>query len=159
MKKLFQKIWYFITGIFSLIEFKVEELMPIATRVVEGLKKAVENNTTEMVLEIIKFSIPGNTDDKIIDKAMELVKEWIPKLALKLEIIDSISEIDTVNEQMIAIVNALKDANDDKKSDYWHELAAFILKQLADGRITLGEASAIVEYHYQNYIKPKKLEQ
>ena len=36
--------------------------------------------------------------------------------------------------------------NADESSDYWHELAAFILnKALADGRINLGEAGGAIE--------------
>jgi len=155
MKKFLQKIWAFVVGMFSKLEQEVEKYVPVATNIVEAVKKVVESQTTGAVLEVIKFTIPGDTDDKIIDKAMELAKEYIPKIALQLNIIESITDIEDVNEQMIAVVNALKNANDDTKSDYWHELAAFILKQFADGKLTLGEAGAIVEYHYQNYVRPK----
>jgi hypothetical protein len=156
MKKLLQKIWTFIEGLFSKFEQKVEDLAPVATNIVQGIKKVVESQTTDAVLEVIKFTIPGDTDDKIIDKAMALAKEYIPKIAKQLEIIDAITDIEDVNEQMIAVVNALKDANDKTKSDYWHELAMYILRALADGKITLGEAGAIVEYHFRNYIQPKQ---
>jgi hypothetical protein len=50
-------------------------------------------------------------------------------------------------------VEALKGANKDTQSDYWHELAAQVLKALSDGKITLGEAGVLVEYHYKNYIQ------
>ena len=155
MKKLLQRIWTFIEGLFSKLEKEVEKYVPVATSVVEGLKKVVESGTTDAVLEVVKFTIPGDTDDKIINKAMELAKKYIPKIAVQLNIIESVTEIEDINDQMIAVVNVLKNANADDQSDYWHELAAFILKTLADGKITLGEAGAIAEYHYQNYIKPK----
>ncbi len=153
MKKLLQKIWNWIETLWVKVETKVEELAPVATNIVEGVKKVVEDKTFLNVLEVVKFTIPGDTDDKIINKALELAQEYIPKIALQLGIISSIAEIDDVNQQMIAVVNALKDANDQQKSDYWHELAAFVLRKLADGKITLGEAGSIVEYHYQNYVK------
>jgi len=70
-----------------------------------------------------------------------------------LNIIESITDIEDVNDQMIAVVHALKGLNPEDQSDYWHELAAFVLRKLADGKITLGEAGSIAEYHYQNYIK------
>ena len=155
MKKLLQRIWAFIEGLFSKLEKEVEKLVPVATNIVQGVKKVVESGTTDTILEVIKFTIPGNTDDKIIDKAMEIAKEYIPKIAVQLNIIESVTDIEDVNDQMIAVVNVLKNANADDQSDYWHELAAFILKALADGKITLGEAGAIVEYHYQNYVRPK----
>jgi hypothetical protein len=155
MKKLFEKIWAFVENMFSTIEKKVEKLIPLATGIVEGVKNALENNKVLSVIEIIKFMIPGDTDDKIIDKAIKITQEYIPKIALQLGIIKSISGIENVNDQMIAVVNALKEANDEQKSDYWHELAAYVLKKLADGKLTLGEAGSIVEYHYQNYVKVK----
>ena len=156
MKNLLTRIWAFIEGLFSKLEKKVEQYVPVATSIVEGLKKVVESGATGAVLEVIKFTIPGDTDDKIINKAMELAKEYIPKIAKQLGIIDAITDIEDVNDQMIAVIDVLKDANNETQSDYWHELAAFILKKLADGKITLGEAGAIVEYHYQNYVKPKE---
>ena len=155
MKKLLQRIWAFIEGLFSKLEKEVEKLVPVATNIVQGVKKVVESGTTDAILEVIKFTIPGNTDDKIIDKAMEIAKEYIPKIAVQLNIIESVTDIEDVNDQMIAVVNVLKNANADDQSDYWHEIAAFILRALADGKITLGEAGAIVEYHYQNYVRPK----
>jgi hypothetical protein len=110
------------------------------------------------LLEIIKFAIPGNTDDKIIDKAMELAKKYIPEIAIRLKIISSIAGIEDTNEQMLAVVEALKGVNKDTQSDYWHELAAQVLKALANEspggiKITLGEAGVLVEYHYKNYIQ------
>lgn len=154
--KIFKKIWQFVIEIFASLESKVEKMTPIATNIVEGVKKALENPTVTSVIEVIKFTIPGDTDDKIINKALELAREYVPKIALRLEIINSITGIEDINDQMIAVVNALKNANDEQKSDYWHELATFILRKLADGKITLGEAGAICEYHYRNYIKPKQ---
>ena len=153
MKKLISKLWNWIEGLFSKLESKVRKMTPIAVNIVEIVKNTVENQKFIALLEVIKFSIPGDADDKLIDKIMETVQKYIPKIALQLDIIQSISGLETVNEQMIAVVNALKQASDDQKSDYWHELAAFILRQLADGELTLGEAGAIVEYHYQNYVK------
>ncbi len=156
MKKLFQRIWGFIEGLFSKLEQEVEKYIPVAVNIVEGVKRTVENKQFKSVLEIVKFAIPGDTDDKIIDKVMEVTQEYIPKIALQLNIIESITDIEDVNEQMIAVTNALKSANDEQQSDYWHELSAFILRRLADGKITLGEAGSIAEYHYQNYVKPKQ---
>lgn len=155
MKTFFAKIWAWIEMLFSKLEKEVEKYVPVAVKVVEAVKKTVENNQFLSVIEIVKFAIPGDTDDKIIDKVLGVVQEYIPKIALQLNIIDSITGIDNVNDQMIAVVNALKEANSEQQSDYWHELAAFILRKLADGKITLGEAGSIAEYHYQHYVKPK----
>lgn len=157
MKNLFKKIWNFIEGLFSKLEREVEKYVPVAVNIVEGVKRTVENKQFKSVLEIVKFSIPGDTDDKIIDKVMAVAQEYIPKIAIQLNIIESITDIEDVNEQMIAVTNALKSSNDEQKSDYWHELAAFVLRRLSDGKITLGEAGSIAEYHYQNYVKPQKL--
>jgi len=153
MKNLFKKIWQWIEGIFSKMEGTVEKFMPVATNIVEGVKKAIENDQILIVLEVIKFTIPGNIDDKIIDKALELTRKYIPKIALQLQIINSITEIEDTNEQMIAVINVLKNASKEEQSKYWHELAKQILYALADGKVTWGESASIVEYHYKNYIK------
>lgn len=153
MGKLLRKIWNFIERLFIQVEARIESYVPIAVNIVEGIKRTVESNQFNSVVEIVKFAIPGDTDDKIIDTVLDTTKKYIPKIALQLNIIDTITGIEDVNEQMIAVVNALKEVNNEQKNDYWHELAAFILRQLADGKISLGEAGAIAEYHYQNYVK------
>jgi len=150
---IFQKVWKWIENLFSTIEKKVEKLVPVATNIVQGVKKAIEDNRTEYVLEVVKFSIPGDTDDKIIDKAMKLAREYVPKIALQLQIINSITDLDDVNDQMVAVVEIVKQISPEEQSKYWHELAKQILYALADNKITWGEAGAIVEYHYKNYIK------
>jgi len=150
---IFQKVWKWIENLFSTIEKKVEKLVPVATNIVQGVKKAIEDNRTEYVLEVVKFSIPGDTDDKIIDKAMKLAREYVPKIALQLQIINSITDLDDVNDQMVAVVDIVKQISPEEQSKYWHELAKQILYALADNKITWGEAGAIVEYHYKNYIK------
>src|SRR6056297_3053881 len=105
---IFQKVWKWIENLFSTIEKKVEKLVPVATNIVQGVKKAIEDNRTEYVLEVVKFSIPGDTDDKIIDKAMKLAREYVPKIALQLQIINSITDLDDVNDQMVAVVDIVK---------------------------------------------------
>jgi predicted transglutaminase-like cysteine proteinase len=151
--KLLNKIWKWVESLWAKADDAMDKLIPVATSVVEGVKKAVENETVLDVLEVVKFAIPGDVDDKIINKAVQLTQRYIPKIALRLGIVNAVMKLDSVNEQMLAVVNALKESNNDQKSDYWHELAAFTLKHLADGKLTLGEAGAIVEYHYRNHIK------
>lgn len=153
--KFFAKLWAWLKSLWMSLDKKVEKLVPVATNIVQGLKKAVEDEQVLSVLEVIKFYIPGDTDDKIIDTAVKLIRKYAPKIALQLEIINSITGIEDVNEQMLAVVEALKYADPDKKSDYWHRLASEILKALADDKLTLGEAGALVEFHYTNYIKQK----
>jgi hypothetical protein len=151
--KLMKKVLKWIRETWENLDKAVGKAIPVATAIVQGLKTAVENDQVMYLLEIIKFAIPGNTDDKIIDKAMELAKKYIPEIAIRLKIINSIAGIADTNEQMLAVVEALKGANKDTQSDYWHELAAQVLKALSDGKITLGEAGVLVEYHYKNYIQ------
>lgn len=150
---IFQKVWKWIGGLFGKIEKKVEELIPVATNVVEGIKRVFENDQILTALEWVKFVIPGDTDDKIIDKTLELLKRYIPKIALQLEIINSITDIEDQNEQMIAVLDVLKNASKEEQSKYWHELAKQVLYALSDNKITWGEAASLVEYDYRNRIK------
>lgn len=153
MKKLFSKIWAFVEMLFVKAEDEVMKLVPVAVNIVEAVKNTMDDSKFISVVEIVKFAIPGDADDKLIDKVLEVTREYIPKIALQLGIIQSINDKATINEKMVAVVEALKNANADDQNDYWHELATFILRKLADGKLTLGEAGSIAEYHYQNYVK------
>jgi len=161
MKKFLKNVWNWIVSTFNTVWNKVDEVvgtfLPVATNTVEAIKRVIENPLLNITVEVIKSFTP-DVDDKVIDKAVELLKEKIPQLALQLKIVDEIHGIEDKNEQVRRVLLVIGEGIDDEKWEkFLSGLAQEILYALADGKITWGEAGALVEYYYQNYVKPQKL--
>jgi hypothetical protein len=67
--------------------------------------------------------------------------------------VNSIAGIEGTNEQLQAILEALKVAPDNVKAEKYHTLASKILVILSDGKIKWGEAVIFTEWYYQTYCK------
>lgn len=149
---MFKKVWIWFKKLWSKLDDLSDKLIPLASAVVEGAKKAIEYKDFNMIVTVVK-SLTPDVADAVIDKAVELAKKYIPKIALQLEVIESLSDIEDVEEQMIAVFKKLEDISDEKWQRFCTGLAQEILVALADGKITWGEAGGFVEYYYRNYLK------
>ncbi len=70
-----------------------------------------------------------------------------------MNLVNSIANIEGVNAQLQAILNALKVSPDNVKAEKYHTLASKILVILSDGKIKWGESVIFTEWYYQTYIK------
>lgn len=155
MKKLIARIWSSIKNVYSKITEKTRQWVPVAINVVEAVKTVTDGPVDDVVLAIVKKAIPGQADDVIIDKVHSTVVKWLPVVLMQLQMIDSIAKIENQNEQLIAIINRLKQASKETQAIVWHGLAALILEKLSDGKLSWSDSAAIAEYYYQNIQKQK----
>jgi hypothetical protein len=150
---MLKKLWLKIARLFDFLEDKTKRLVPIAIKVVEGIKTVMDGPVDDVILAIIKQAIKGTADDIIIDKTKQVVEEWIPKILLEFKLVDSIANIENQNEQLQAILNQLKLSSDETKAIIYHGLASLILEKLADGEISWSDSVAISEYYFKNFVK------
>jgi hypothetical protein len=149
---MLKKVWKWIKGLVRKADDLVEKALPVATAVVEGVKKAIDSGLFDAVSATVKSLIPGTADDVLIDKAVSIAKKQVPKLALQLQIVSGIAGIEDENEQMKAIFKALGESSGVEWQKFCTGLAQEVLIALADDKITWGEAGGLVEYYYRNYI-------
>lgn len=149
---MLKKLWLSIAKMFDFLESKTKKLVPVAINVVQGLKAVMDGPVDDVIAFVIKTAIKGQTDDVIIDKTTETVKEWIPKILFELELINSIANIEDQNEQLQAILNKINLSSDEKKKIIYHGLASLILEKLSDGKITWSDSVAISEYYFKNFM-------
>jgi hypothetical protein len=153
MKRILLKLWSFILRMTNKIDGAVEKIIPVATNVVQAIKLAVENPLFEITTTVVKNIIPGQTDDIIIDRAVVLARLYIPRIALQLNIINSITDIEDPREQLQIIFAKLQNVKGEKWQKFCSQLAQQIVIDMADGKITWGEAGVYVELYYKTYIK------
>lgn len=147
------RAWSGVTGLWSKLDKKADQIVPVAVTVVQAVKKAIESETFEVVKEIVKNTIPGTVDDAIIDKAVSIAEKNIPVIAIQLEIIKAISETEGTPEQMKASLIALKNVFGDKWEKFTTGLAQSIIEAFSDGKCTGAEAYRLAKEYYDEYVK------
>ena len=156
MKKLLKKIWETIKSLYNQLIGVTQKYIPIAINIVEGIKKVMDSPVDDIVLEIVKLAIPGDADDKIINKVKSVVETWIPKILLELKITNAIAGMTDVNEQLKAILDELKKLSPETQAIVWHGMASLLIEKLSDGKISWSDGVALAEYFYQNIFNKDK---
>ena len=152
MGKLIRKIWSGIKRLFNKVEDATKELIPIAIKIVEGVKKVMDSPVDDVVLSIITEAIPGKADDILIEKITKFVEKELPGILLELRLIDSIAGIDDPNEQLKAILNQFKFTSDSQKNEILHSLASLTLDKLSDGDFSWSDSVVVAEFYYKNIL-------
>lgn len=145
LKKFLSNLWKGIKHIFDSIEDDLKKLVPIAIKVVEAIKTFDES----IVSDVMTALIPGEVDDKIVQK----LREFLPKVLLELNMIDAIAGITDPNEQLKAILARIKLSPKSSQDVFYHGVASLILSELSDGKFSWSDAVAVAEYYYKNEYK------
>ncbi len=153
MKRLFRSIWKGVAKAYNYLRGRTKEMIPIAIKIVDGIKKVMDSPVDDIILSIIKDAIPGTADDILIDKVTKVVEKWVPKVLIEMQLIQSIAGIENTNDQLQAILDQLKLSSEETKNIIYHGLASLILEKLSDRKLTWTEATAISEYYYKNILK------
>lgn len=152
MKKLIQKIFAFIKKIYNKLVDETKELIPVAIKVVEGIKMVMNSPADDIALTIISSIVPALPKDKI-DYYKAKLEEYLPKLILELNLVNVIANETDINKQLQLILDQLKLSSDEVKAEKYHTLASKILVVLSDGKVTWSEAVVVTEWYYQSFIK------
>lgn len=87
------------------------------------------------MLSVVQFALPNVPINKVnIVKAK--LEEALPKIILEMNLINSVVNIENINDQLQAILNELKLSKDDVKAEKYHTIASKLLVVLSDGKIT-----------------------
>lgn len=147
LQKIFSKIGLFFTG----LKAETRRLVPIAVTVVNTIKGIIDSPVDDILAQIIKAAIPGDADDVLIDKVHAVVKEWVPKILMELNSINTIAGIEDQNEQLKAILAEFKLSTNETKNIFYHGLCSLIIEKLSDGKLTWSESIIISEYYVKNF--------
>lgn len=153
--KLLQNLIKWINGLWIKGDNQADKYVPIAVNVVQAVKKAIDSGNVDIIAGVVKNIIPGTVDDVIINKAVQIAKDRIPKLAIQLNIVKDILAIEGTPEQMQSALIALKNVFGPKWEMFCTGLAQEILVVISDGKVTWDEAWRLTKKYYDEYVKPK----
>lgn len=122
----------------------VKDNVHVAVVFTEGLKKFVENPVGDFLLTFL--------DDKVPIDLKEKVKQVLPKVLVTLHIIDNCQEL-SFDDTLICVAAQMEKMSKETKDHFLHSLSVELARVLSDGKLTLGEAIALVEWYYRSYVK------
>ena len=155
MKKFVKKVWESVKSLYDSLMLRTKRYVPVAINVVEGIKKVMDSPVDDVILAIVEAAIPGDADKALIKRVKTVVEKWVPKILLELKLVDSIANMDNINDQLIAVLAQLKLSSDETKSIVYHGLASLIIEKLSDGKISWSDSVAISEYYFTNFVNNK----
>lgn len=133
-------------GIFHKADDELKALVPIATGVVEILKGFINSPVADLLAAL--------TGTSALEASLKII---IPKVLIELQLIQGINDSSTdvdVNAAIKKFVDSLPSLSDDARERIYTSIAALILKLLhQDGKITFGQASAIVEMYFETSVQ------
>ena len=157
MKEFLKKIWTKAKLLFTKADDGLKRALPAVIKAVNAVKSFVDSPADDLIAEVIKSLIPGKADDVIIDKVKSIIVMSLPILICKLEIVHDIADTTSPTEKATKIVNNLKFASDEQKNIFFHNLAALLIKQLSDGKLSIGECFVTAEFIYNELKDQGKL--
>lgn len=142
----------FIGGAYAKLNDVGKLVVPIAVNVVQTLKTFVASETCDIITEIVSKAIPGVKDDVIITAVKEWLRKELPKIAVQLEIVESINNLQGGPESKVqAILEKLKTSDIDGAK--YLEFATQLSLYLSDGILTAEELRAAADDYYNKFVK------
>jgi len=141
-----------ITNAFDKLSGAAKIAVPIAVKVVQGLKTFMASDYDDVVVAIVTAANP--TAGKYASKAQVWIEKILPKVAVKLEIIKSISELEGIENTTEAIMAKLQLS--EKKGEKALALATELALYLSDGKFTFAEIKDAANDYYNYFVKPTK---
>lgn len=126
---------------FAKISDEAKKLIPIGIGIVNKFKELLDSQFGDVITDLI----PGDLDDKLKEK----LREWLPKLILKMDIANVTANIEDPNERLKAVLALFKFTDDEEKNDFYHKFGYRIIEFLADGNLSRSEAIILAETYYQ----------
>ena len=155
MKKVLKKIWNWVKDLYDGLVGSTKKYVPIAIKIVEGIKKVMDTPVDDIALAIVTTAIPGDADDKLVKKVKEFVELNLPKFLVELKIINEISNYPDLNSQLQGIITELKKLSPTAQAALWHTFASLAIEKLSDGECTWSDAVVLAEWYYNNIYKEK----
>lgn len=149
IKQLWSKIVAWIRGAAAKVDDFIIKYAPIAVTVVNSIKEFNESAAADVVEVILT-----NVSEKYGKKYVPLVRKWLennlPIIIDALNLASKVAEGATLSEKIIAAQEAIKLLPEGLAATTWANLSALLANALADEKLSISEALAIIGYIYEN---------
>lgn len=149
MKNLFQQIVTWVKGVLGNLLDHFKNVSKIAVEVTTKLKFIVESEVLDVAVDLI----PGDLDNKILDKVRTILPIVIKKVSFAAGIAN---DADSNSEAIKKFIVHLRSLNPEGRKAFWVTFAAEMNIALSDGKLNFAEAVILTQLTYTEFIKAKK---
>ena len=148
-KRIVAKTGLFLNNAYDKMSEVGKDVVPPAVKVTQFLKTFFESNKDDIAVDIISGINP--VAGKYAEKVKVFLEKYLPKLAVKLEIINSMLELEGLEASTEYIMKkfAITEDRGEKALAFAAELAFF----LSDGKLTIEELTKGSKDYYDIFIK------
>ena len=148
-KGIVAKTGLFLNNAYDKMSEVGKDVVPPAVKVTQFLKTFFESNKDDIAVDIISGINP--VAGKYAEKVKVFLEKYLPKLAVKLEIINSMLELEGLEASTEYIMKkfAITENRGEKALAFAAELAFF----LSDGKLTIEELTKGSKDYYDTFIK------
>lgn len=149
VKELWAKIVAWLKGAASKVDDFIIKYAPIAVTVVNTIKDFNDSAAGDIV-EAVLTTVASKYGGKYVPLVRKWMEENLPKIIDALNLASKVAESATLSEKIIAAQEAIKLLPENVNATMWANLSALLANSLADEKLTISEALAIVGYIYEN---------
>ena len=147
IKTFLKRVWKGIEKAFKKLDATSQKLVPIAIDITSAVKQIIEKGTyTGKMVDVLTAMIPGTLDDR----AISLGRLHLPKLLIKLTLVDQINQQGSLEDKCKWAIARVKLFDDDQKELFYDGLAKKLLQYLSDGKLEWAEVGYLVKWYYDN---------
>ncbi len=149
IKELWAKIVAWVKGASNAVDNFILKYAPIAVTVVNVIKEFNESSTMDVVEEIL-----NTVGSKYGAKYIPLVRAWLEKnlpiVIDSLNLAGNVAAGATISEKIAAAREGIAKLPVEIKASIWTSIATMLADSLADNKLSISEAFAIIAYVYEN---------
>lgn len=142
IKSFLHRLWEAIGNIFDHAAKEIKEVaLPAAIFVVNQLKEVVDSDSIN-----IFGRIAGGVG---VDVEIRL-RKLLPELLVELKLVQAAKTSDDVNAILREAISEIKNTSTRAQAAFYHSLAALLVHDLSDGKLTWSEAVELAEFYFKN---------
>lgn len=149
IKEIWAKIVAWVKGVTSAADDFILKYAPIAVTVVNVIKEFNESDTMDLIERIL-----NTVGSKYGAKYIPIVREWLEKnlpiVIDSLNLASGVAAGATLAEKIAAAREGIAKLPIEIKATTWTSVASMLANSLADNKLSISEALAIVAYVYEN---------
>jgi hypothetical protein len=149
IKELWAKIVAWVKGVGKAVDDFIVKYAPIAVTVVNAIKEFNESGTMDIVETVL-----NTVGAKYGAKYIPLVRKWLEKnlpiVIDSLNLASGVAAGATLAEKIAAAREGIANLPIEIKATTWTSVASMLANSLADNKLSISEALAIVAYVYEN---------
>ena len=149
IKEIWAKIVAWVKGVTSVADDFILKYAPIAVTVVNVIKEFNESDTMDLIEKILN-TVGSKYGAKYIPRVREWLEKNLPIVIDSLNLASGVAAGATLAEKIAAAREGIANLPIEIKATTWTSVASMLANSLADNKLSISEALAIVAYVYEN---------